>query len=476
MIKKLLLIGTIFLSIFNANGQSPEERLNKTVYNRIEYLFNTQQTDSIYALGSDLFKEKVTVDQFKNVLGYFYQFGKITNSQTADFQNKTAFYNLTIGKKDASLKLAVDSQYKFHYFEILDHKIETEKKDIVKSKVSKTNDLDIFIDSIAQTYIKKANTQSLTIGIIHNNKINTFFYGETIKGDTTSLPLENSLYEIGSLTKVFTSTLLANLVETNIIALDDSISKFLPDSLKQNQELLGITFKQLANHTSGLPRLPNNFEKTLKYNAADPYASYTRKDMFAALKDIKLNAPSGEKYEYSNFGYGLLGELIAIISKKSYSLNLQDIITKPLAMNNTVEKINPKTQKVTKVYNADGTEVPVWNWQAFVGAGGIKSTVTDLLKFTQAQFAMPQSALENAMALTRQFTFYLPPNSDIGLAWHMSMMDDVVQYWHNGGTAGSYSFMGIVPDEKSAVVVLSNAAITVDDISVKILDELVKRK
>ena len=145
-------------------------------------------------------------------------------------------------------------------------------------------------------------------------------------------------------------------------------------------------------------------------------------------------------------------------------------------MQNTVQKANPKTQKVVKVYNEKGEEVPLWDWKALAGAGSLKSTVHDLLRFAQYQFKLPESTLENAMALTRQFTYYLPPNTDIGLAWHMNMIDEVIQIWHNGGTYGSSSFIGLVPDKKSAIVVLSNSAISVDEISEHILKKIANIK
>ena len=472
--KLLLLCGILIISIHSLLAQSPVEKLNRTVFNRIEYFFNTDQIDSIYSLASDSFKQSFEQQLFTSSLNQLSSFGKISNPFPITFSQNIAGYNFLIGDAKFNLELSVDPDYKFNYFALRPNHIAIREN--IQSNVTKTNSLDEYIDEIAKSYLSNPNTKSLAIGVINKSKINTFFYGQTDVTNKNSLPDGNTLYEIASISKVFTATLLANLVEKGTITLDDSITRFLPDSVAQNPFLQKITFKHLANHTSGLPSLPENLDKVAKFNPKNPYANYTRRDMFSALKNMSTKHEPGENFEYSNLGYGLLGELIAIISKKTYSQNIKDIITDSLGMVNTVEKPNLKTQKIVKVYNDKGEETPLWDFQAFAGTGALKSTVHDLLRFAQFQFKLPENTLENAMMLTRQFTYYLPPNTDIGLAWHMNMVDDVIQIWHNGGTYGSSSFIGLVPDKKSAIVILSNSAIPVDDIADKILSKIVNSK
>lgn len=474
--KALLFVCNLILISSLAIAQSPVERLNRTVFNRIEYFINTNQPDSIYNLASEDFKKQITQQGFNSMMRDLSNYGKITAVQPASFSNNIAGYNFSLGGTKSSLYLGVDSNYNFYYFLLQQGHIATARTEAVPSNVNKQNPLDFYIDSIANAYLANPNTKSLAIGVINKGKINTFYYGQTDAYDKLSIPDGNTLYEIGSISKVFTATLLADLVEKGTISLDDSITKYLPDTLAQNPYLQKITFKHLANHTSGLPLLPENLDKAPKYNAKNPYATYSRKEMFHFLKNIQSENEPGENFEYSNLGYGLLGELIAIITNKSYSENIKEIISDTLKLPNTVEKANPKTQKITKVYNAQRQETPLWDWQAMAASGALKSTVHDLLRFVQYQFKLPETTLENAMAQTRQFTFYLPPNTDIGLAWHMNMVDDVLQYWHNGGTGGSSSFIGLVPDKKSAIIVLSNSAISVDDISAKILSKIANSK
>lgn len=470
--KVILSLFYILFLLSTTYAQSPIERQNRTVYNRIEYFINTKQPDSVYAIASESFKKQIDKNSFIELINNIAAYGKLSNAEPVTFAKNIAGYNVMLGNSKTSIYLGVDSNFNFYHFLVRPDHIPTVRNEPIESNVTKENPLDFYVDSIARTYLANSNTKSLAIGVINRNNINTFFYGQTDAAVKTSLPDGNTLYEIGSISKVFTATLLADLVEKGKITLDDSITKFLPDSLAQNHFLQKITFKHLANHTSGLPRLPQNLDKVAKFNPNNPYATYNRKDLFHYLKDVKSENEPGENFEYSNLGYGLLGELISIISNKSYSQNLKEIITDSLRLTNTVEKVNTKTQNLTKVYNAQGEEVPAWDFQAFAGTGALKSTVHDLLRFAQYQFKLPETTVENAMALTRQFTYYLPPNTDIGLAWHMNMVEDVIQIWHNGGTGGSSSFIGLVPDKKSAIVVLSNSAISVDEISAQILEKI----
>ncbi len=470
------IVSTVLYLLFAISvfAQTKEELINRAIFNRIEFFINTQMTDSIYSLASEKFKDAVTKPQFELALHNLYQLGKIKNVETLDFRGKTGIYLLEFPSNFIEAHLMLDSTYHFDALLFKPSEKSTQKiadKEEVISQAEKTSPVDFFIDSVANTYVKKGNAQSLAIGIFHNNAYKTYFYGETEKGNGI-LPTEDTLYEIGSITKVLTATLLADLVTKNIIQLDDSISKFLPDSVASNPDIQKITFKSLANHTSGLPRLPDNIETTPGFNPNDPYADYDIAALYTYLKAYKATKEVGESYAYSNLGYGLLGQIIANITKKPFMQSLQETVLSPLQMINTTDKPDPKKHHMVKVYNDKGEETIAWNFQSLLAAGGIKSTVKDLMLFAVEQFKMPLNDLQNAMGLTRQFTFFTPDNTDIGLAWHMNLVDEGIYFWHNGGTGGSRSFIGISPDTKTAIVVLSNSAINVDQISVTMLEKL----
>lgn len=430
--------------------------------------------DSIYTLASEKFKTAVSKAQFEFALNNLYKLGQIKNTETLDFKGRTGIYLLTLEDNAyVEAHLTLDSTYHFDslLFRPTEKPLPKPDKEEVISEVTKVSPIDFFIDSVANSYVRKQNAQSLAIGIFHQNGYKTYFYGETEKGNK-QLPTEDTQYEIGSITKVFTAVLLADLVNKGTIQLDDSIAKYLPDSVAANPDIQKITFKSLANHTSGLPRLPGNLEQVKDFNPNDPYATYNTAALYAFLKDYKATREVGQKYEYSNLGFGLLGEILASISKKTYAQLLQQTLLTPLQMVNTTDKPDPKKQQMVKVYNKNGEEVAVWNFQSMLAAGGIKSTVKDLMLFAVEQFKMPENELQNAMALTRLFTFATPDFTDIGLAWHMNMMDGLIYFHHTGGTGGSSSFIGLSPDTKTALVVLSNAETSVNNISVTILEKL----
>ncbi len=477
MIRKLFFL-LLMCTALTGLGQTRTEEANRAVFNKIEFFINTQMTDSIYNLASDAFKEQVSQNQLTFMLQNLYQLGRITDVEVEDFKGQTATYRVFFTEgRQLLAKLAVDSTYRYSTlaFTVADNdakEVEKPEKEEVISQVETETPIDFYIDSVANTYIKKGNTQSLAVAVFHKNKYKTFLYGETEKGNST-LPTENTLYEIGSITKVFTATLLAELVTKGIIQLDDPITPFLPDSVSSNPSLKGITFKTLANHTAGLPRMADNWNRIAGFDEKDPFAVYDQKALFGFLKGYKASHEPGEEYEYSNLGYGLLTELIAIVSKKPYTQCLQEIISAPLQLSNTTDKPDAeKQQTILPGLDKDGNITPLWNWKVMVGAGGLKSNIRDLMLFVVEQFKMPENELQNAMALTRQFTFFTPDNTDIGLAWHMSMMDGIIYFHHTGGTDGSSSFIGFSPDTKTAVVVLSNAAESVHPISTEIMEKL----
>src|SRR4051812_4779329 len=146
-------------------------------------------------------------------------------------------------------------------------------------------------------------------------------------------PDGRTVYEIGSITKVFTSLLLAEMVRDGRMALDDPVQKYLPDSVKMPQKgERPITLQDLATHTSGLPRMPTNFNPK---DPANPYADYTVDRLYEFLNACHPARAPGEAYEYSNVGVGLLGHVIARRAGKEYETLLRERVTRPLDMSDT---------------------------------------------------------------------------------------------------------------------------------------------
>lgn len=295
------------------------------------------------------------------------------------------------------------------------------------------------------------NNTQLSLALIKNGKID--FIGIERINDTIKL-IENykDAFEIGSITKVFTATLLSNFVNDQELKLNDNIQDYL--DFKVNSDNV-ITFKELANHTSGLPRLPSNLN-LLFVDQDNPYKDYDKEKLIEYLtKEVKLNQEPGIKYEYSNLGAGILGFELATISKSTYEILLQEkIFTKYKMVNSTSKRENVKTELV-KGLKPNGKPTSNWDFDVLAGGGAIFSTVEDLSKFALAQFDIANKEL----ALTQKPTFKVNDNMSIGLGWHILKRKNGGELiWHNGGTGGYTSSMALDLENKNGIVILSNVS------------------
>ena len=262
---------------------------------------------------------------------------------------------------------------------------------------------------------------------------------------------ENStqLFQIGSISKVFTSIILANLQLDNKVKLNQDISKLAIFDTLINQP---ITLKSLANHTSGLPRLPSNFAESAFKNQSNPYLNYRDKELFTYLKtDLKLKDSS---YQYSNLGTGLLGFTLEYLTKQSYEDLLQNYVVKPLSMPNTTSKPKSMTN-VIKGLDAKGELTSYWTFDALKGVGDIFSSAQDMLTFSKKIIDKSNEALN----LTLKQTHQINNRQAIGLGWHILETNaGFTWYWHNGAVGGFTSTIVVNPETNKAVVVLSNVS------------------
>ncbi len=466
-----------FLPFFSTVAQEEESKkqINQAVFNKIEYHFNLQETDSIYALAGTKLAQSLSLQAFQTVMTQqMYPLGQIQSAELMSFENNQGTYKLNFISTPLQLVLSLDDLNKIETFLFQPYagQVVPEKEEpVVVSNASAVSNIDRLVDSVAMAYIRKSNTHALAIGIINAGKTSSYYYGETAKGNR-QLPDESTLFEIGSISKTFTATLLAYLDQTGQLSVEDTITNYLPDSVAANANLQHITLKQLANHTSGLPRLPINLALTSAQHPSDPYRGYTKEHLYAFLANYQAITPPDSIYQYSNLGFGLLGDILSEVYGKPYDEMVQEIICEPLGLQNTTEHPNVDSQFVASGYNESGQETPLWTFDAFTAHGSLKSTVPDLLTYAKAHFKMPETDLENALALTRQFTYFDPPDTDIGLGWHMNIIGGELIYWHNGGTSGSRSYMAFSPDKRVAVVILSNTAESVDNIGIAIMNRV----
>jgi D-alanyl-D-alanine-carboxypeptidase/D-alanyl-D-alanine-endopeptidase len=307
----------------------------------------------------------------------------------------------------------------------------------------------------------------IVVGMIGPQGAKVTGYGKLAVG-SSAVPDGDTVFEIGSITKVFTSLLLADIVRRGEVQLDDPVSKYLPASVRvPERNSRKITLIDLATHTSGLPPLPSNLKPT-----KNPYADYTVEQMYAFLSSYELPRDIGSKYEYSNFGAGLLGHVLALRAGMDYEKLVQKRILEPLRMTST--GITPTPEMQARMAHGHGeTLQPVPNWDAptLAGAGALRSTINDLLKFLAANIGLTETPL--APAMKSMLAVRRPTGAadlEVALAWHVISKEGEQIVWHNGGTGGYHSFMGFDPKTKTGVVVLSNSRNDIDDIGYHLLE------
>jgi len=324
-------------------------------------------------------------------------------------------------------------------------------------------------DSV-KTRVEAAETVGLVVGVIdETGKKNYFCYG-TVGLDDDSPVNEHSVYEIGSISKVFTCTVLADMVLQKSLSLSDPAAEHLPPGvIMPTRGGLEITLKHLANHTSSLPRMPANFKMS---DPSNPYAEYTVANMYDFLAQCTLMRDIGSKYEYSNLAMGLLGNILSRKAGMSYEEMIVQRIAKPLGMESTLITLTPDLErKLAKPHNAKG-EVNLWDLPAMAGAGAIRSSADDMLNFLYANTGLMKSSLLPAMELAHETTAETGSKGmTVGLGWHIRDNGKTRIIWHNGGTGGFRTFAGFVKEKKMGVVVLSNMNISADDIGFHILDD-----
>ena len=289
---------------------------------------------------------------------------------------------------------------------------------------------------------------------------------------TGAQPLDgDSVFEIGSITKVFTALLLADMVERGEVTLDTPVQRLMPSEVKvPRRNGREITLVDLATHTSGLPRLPNNMAPA---NPLDPYADYGAERLYAFLNAYELARDIGATFEYSNLGAGLLGHTLERRAGKPYKTMVEERILRPLGMTHT--SFTPDAWMKAHLatgHNATGRPVPGWEVGVLSGAGGLRSTANDMMKFARAALAAPAGPLGRVLARTYEKRHDAGrPNMSIGLGWIIRRAADRDVLWHNGGTGGYRSWFGLDMRAKRAVVVLANSQHGPDDLGNALLLE-----
>ena len=297
----------------------------------------------------------------------------------------------------------------------------------------------------------------MVIGLVDEHKSRIFGAGKLDNGTDQEVN-GDTVFGIGSVTKTFTTLLLQEMVERGEMKLNDPVAKYLPASVKM--PALGgaqITLLQLATHTSGLPAKPDN----AMTRDSDPYVDYTDEKLYSFLSGYALTNEPGTAYQYSDLGIGLLAQAIALKAGTNYESLVMDWICRPLHMDSTRITLTPELKiRLAAGHNSSGKPATDYDFHAMNGAGALRSTANDMLKYVSANLGLIPSSLTPIMEKTHAIR-YADPASHLNAA--MDWMNRAEGYesglellGHPGGTVGYRSFIGFDEKHRRGVVVLSN--------------------
>jgi len=324
-------------------------------------------------------------------------------------------------------------------------------------------------DTLKESIRERVDTgthQSIFVGVIDENGIDQYYYGNIAKDEN---PIdENTIFETGSISKVFTSLILADMVVNGEISLDNPIDKFLPEHVKTpSKDGKKITLLSLATHTSGLPVMPNyppNPDLDKEYD-------YDKEGLYEYLSDFELPREIGSQYEYSNTGGSLLGHVLSLQAGESYEQTLKERVLDKLGMDSTcVHQCDEIRDRFAKPHALGELVDEVGLDEDMAGAGGVRSSGKDMITFLSYAMNLKDSELKESFELTQTANHEINEILSIGLGWHIIQKDEQTIFWHNGATEGFASFFGFDPDSNHGVVVLTNSQVLVDEIGLDVLD------
>ena len=321
------------------------------------------------------------------------------------------------------------------------------------------------VEAVLEAWTEKAQKSTAAVmGIVDEKGIRIYSSGETEQG---GVPVhEETLFEIGSLTKLFTALLLTVLDDEGTVRMDAPAWRYLPESRPYLQkEGHSVTLRHLASHTSGLPRIPADMGR---FDIMNPYAAFGEDELMACIKGSPLKSDflPGEAYGYSNLGYGLLGYLLSKTAEKPYEELLGEKVLAPLGLNRT--RISADGLEMARPHGLFKNPVPAWDFDVLAGCGALKSSARDLARFLSLVMGYDENPIKKSVERTLKEECPLEPGREgdyICLGWHkLTLANGESYYIHDGGTGGSRSFIIFHQGRRKGAVILTNSAQSQDDL------------
>lgn len=310
------------------------------------------------------------------------------------------------------------------------------------------------IRTLARPLVESEEVPGVVIGwIAADGTEHLVALGRRGRDDSTPLS-DDAIFEIGSLTKLFTGLTFASLVTTKEIDPHATIDTLLPEKARPKTDS-GVELIQLASHRGGMPEIAPNLERDMSRFVVD-YSQYDETKLAEFLRGFAPSPKPGRRYVYSNFGFGVLGYILAQHEKQPLSELVAKRVTKPLGLDATGFEVSPTLAQRSSVgHDPNGDPVPPMEFAALAGCGGMRSSAADLLRFARA-FLEPKGELAAAIEYASTPVAKTPQGVGIGLDWMLAL--DGETFFHSGQTAGFSSFLCFHREKHIGVVVLTNGS------------------
>lgn len=441
LMKKSLKILLLLTLAFVCNSTFAQNVASE-VKNAIIKKYNLNDFKGIYLMTDTAFSNHISEQQLTAFLRNNRNSGNILSDTLLKADKGKYTYLLIAEARNINMTIEVTAAKKISGFGFTNVAIVLlEKPQSVKSTNPLKTTLDLAVDSAAREYYRNPNAHSVAIGLIQNCKRYTYYYGDITKG---------SLFEIGSITKTFTATLLAQALIDKKVGLTDDIRNYLPDvypNLAYNDH--PITLQDLANHTARLPEMPDDIGYQPDFDPLRPEKGYDSVMFYATLHRVKLDTVPGSKFKYSNYGLAVLGHILERVYHSSYSDLMKKYITQPFGMKQTYyELTDNQKDKMAIPHGDNGRPVPFQQEDMFGPAGEIHSTLNDMLNYLDQQIKETSPTVK----LSHQ-----PTANNLGLAWGVRNTGSYRDVQHNGSTVGSTSHISAFPELNSGCVILTNS-------------------
>ena len=341
----------------------------------------------------------------------------------------------------------------------------------------------LVITDLAERAIRRGHV-GLAVGVIAGDEHVVEGFGRA-RDDSSEPPSRQTIFEIGSITKVFTGVLLAEMAAEGVVGLDDPLDMHLPVEVSPPSRDGPITLADLASHRAGLPRDPKGtIAEILRhplhpYRALlDAYAALTLQDVESSLSRTKARA-AARRPRYSNVGPGVLGNVLAYRAGLSYEEVVRRRICVPLGLRDTfVEVPEDARPRLAHGHTRRGRPRRPFTAPALVGAGSLRSSADDMLRLLRANLDPPAGRLGAALELAQRPRARMNKRIETGLGWVIAPVRrrPFRMHWHNGGTGGFRSFVAFVAETETAVVVLGNTNRSVDLLGLRTLEALLPER